>query len=96
MCFRIAFDIVNKESLSKIIAKHRDEEVEDADLMDRGYFNSMWKNYKHSKVSEALKENGKMKYMCKDGPSHVAERPPSALYVFLSLFLNFFLNSVIP
>ncbi|CAG2250699.1 unnamed protein product [Mytilus edulis] len=76
---RIAFDIVNKESLSKIIAKHRDEEVEDADLMDRGYFNSMWKNYKHSKVSEALKENGKMKYMCKDGPSHVAERPPSAL-----------------
>ena len=76
---RIAFDIVNKESLSKIIAQYRDEEVLDKDLMDRGYFNSLWKNYKHSKVKEALQEKGKLKYMCKTGPSHVNERPPTAL-----------------
>ena len=49
------------------------------DLMDRGYFNSLWKNYKHSKVREALRENGKLKYMCKKDPSSVIERPPTAV-----------------
>jgi hypothetical protein len=48
-------------------------------LCNRGYFNSLWKNYKHSKVREALRENGKLKYMCKKDPSSVIERPPTAV-----------------
>ena len=48
-------------------------------LMDRGYFNSLWKNFKHSKVREALTENGKLKYMCKKDPCSVTERPPTAM-----------------
>ncbi|KAK3104368.1 hypothetical protein FSP39_000350 [Pinctada imbricata] len=74
---RTAMKIVNYDKLTKILEENRQEFTSDEELRDRGYKDTMWKNYKHNRVKEPLIEHGKLKYLCTKDETPVIERPPT-------------------
>ncbi|KAL5014036.1 hypothetical protein ScPMuIL_008306 [Solemya velum] len=74
---RSALEIMSKEQLANIISANRHSFPSDDELRDRGYSNSIWNNFKHSQIKEALHEGGKMKYLRQKEAQNINERPPS-------------------
>ncbi|XP_069112796.1 uncharacterized protein [Argopecten irradians] len=75
---RVAFQVLNKEILVRFVEEHRHEFPPEDSLMDRGYRNTLWNNYKFYRIKETLKEKGKLHYMCTSNGCSVNSRPPSA------------------
>ncbi|KAK3577915.1 hypothetical protein CHS0354_015465 [Potamilus streckersoni] len=73
---RSALQIVSKDRLAKLIENQRNQYPEDEELRTRGYTNSIWNQYKHSKIKQSLKEGGKLNYMHHLEHHVVRERPP--------------------
>ncbi|XP_033763742.1 LOW QUALITY PROTEIN: uncharacterized protein LOC117344960 [Pecten maximus] len=75
---RVAFQVLHKEILVRFVEEHRHEFPPEDSLMDRGYRNTLWNNYKFYRIKETLKEKGKLHYMCTSNGCSVNSRPPSS------------------
>ncbi|XP_060077591.1 uncharacterized protein LOC132557120 [Ylistrum balloti] len=75
---RVAFQVLSKEILVRYVEEHRHDFPPEHSLMDRGYRNTLWNNYKFYQIKETLKEKGKLHYMCTSNGCSVETRPPSA------------------
>ncbi|XP_021364879.1 uncharacterized protein LOC110457797 isoform X2 [Mizuhopecten yessoensis] len=75
---RVAFQVLSKDILVRFVEEHRHDFPPEHSLMDRGYRNTLWNNYKFYRIKETLKENGKLHYMCTSNGCDVNSRPPTA------------------